>query len=240
VLFYLNVMGIVGIADLDARIARRQLAPSAEEVLTRRVSELTLSRAEVVQVVNEERRRIERDLHDGVQQRLVALGMLLSRARRTQDPAHAAELVRQAHEQTEQALDDLRDVAWRVYPTALDQLGLRDVIAVLAERSGIPVTLRYELTDRPPATIETVAYFVISEAISNATKHSGAGRIEVALSKNGDSTTVTVTDDGQGGADPDGRGLTGLAGRVAASDGSFIVRSPPGGPTIVRAELPCA
>jgi signal transduction histidine kinase len=240
VLFYLNVMGIVGIADLDARIARRQLAPSAEEVLTRRVSELTLSRAEVVQVVNEERRRIERDLHDGVQQRLVALGMLLSRARRTQDPAHAAELVRQAHEESEQTLDDLRDVAWRVYPTALDQLGLRDVIAVLAERSGIPVTLRYELTDRPPATIETVAYFVISEAISNATKHSGAGRIEVELTKNGDSTTVTVTDDGQGGADPDGRGLTGLAGRVAASDGSFTVRSPPGGPTIVRAELPCA
>jgi hypothetical protein len=103
------------------------------------------------------------------------------------------------------------------------------LIAVLAERSGIPVTSRYDLTERPPATIETVAYFVISEAISNATKHSGAERIEIELTRNRDSTTVTVTDDGQGGADPDGRGLTGLAGRVAATDGGFSVRSPPGG-----------
>lgn len=239
VLLYLNVMGLIGIADLDARTARRYLAPSVEEVLTQRVSELALSRAEVVQVVNDERRRIERDLHDGVQQRLVALGMLLSRARRTDDPERAAALVRQAHEESQQALGDLRDVAWRVYPTVLDQLGLRDVLAVLAERSPIPVELRYELTGRPPATIETVAYFVVSEAVSNAAKHSGAGRIGISLTERDDEIVVTVTDDGRGGADPRGRGLSGLAGRVAAGDGTFSVRSPPGGPTTVRAELPC-
>jgi len=239
-LLYLNVMGIIGVPVLDARIARRSLVPSAEEVLTRRVSELTLSRAEVVQVVNDERRRIERDLHDGVQQRLVALGLLLSRARRTDDPDHAAALIKQAHEESEQALGDLREVAWRVYPTVLDELGLRDVIAVLAERSSIPVTLHYELPERPPATVETVAYFVISEAITNAAKHSGAERIEIVLRRQTAGFLVTVTDDGEGGADPGGRGLTGLAGRVAANDGTFSVHSPPGGPTIVKAELPCA
>ncbi|ADB34263.1 histidine kinase [Kribbella flavida DSM 17836] len=259
VLLYLAVMGIVGVAELDVRLARQHLTPSAEDVLSRRVSELTLSRKEVVQVVNEERRRIERDLHDGVQQRLVALGLLLSRARRTSDPAVAAELVRQAHEESQQALGDLRDVAWRVYPTALDQLGLRDVLAVLAERSGIPITLRYDLADRPPAPIETVAYFVVSEALTNATKHSAATRIDISLtaqSCTGDRVepalaedppprdtpgriVVTVTDDGKGGADPGGRGLTGLAGRVAASEGTFTVDSPPGGPTTIKAELPC-
>ncbi|WP_051084795.1 sensor histidine kinase [Kribbella catacumbae] len=238
-LLYLNVMGIIGVPVLDARLAQRYLAPSTEELLARRVSELTLSRAEVVEVVNDERRRIERDLHDGVQQRLVALGLLLSRARRTEDPARAAELVRQAHEASEQALDDLREVAWRVYPTVLDQLGLRDVIAVLAERSSIPVSLYYDLPDRPPVTVETVAYFVISEAVTNAAKHSGADKIAISMTQTAGRVTVLVTDDGRGGADPAGRGLSGLAGRVAAGDGQFTVDSPVGGPTIVKAELPC-
>lgn len=239
-LLYLNVMGIIGVPALEARIARRYLAPSAEEVLERRISELTLSRAEVVEVVNDERRRIERDLHDGVQQRLVALGLLLSRARRAKDPARTTELLQQAHEESEQALNDLRDVAWRVYPTVLDQLGLRDVIEVLAERSSIPVTLRYELPERAPLPLETVAYFVISEAVTNAAKHSKANKIEILLSKPSDSEVmVTVTDDGQGGADPSGRGLTGLARRVEAGDGVFTIHSPAGGPTTIRAELPC-
>jgi signal transduction histidine kinase len=243
-LLYLNVMGIVGIRDLDTQLARRYLAPSAEEVLARRVSELTLSRAEVVQVVNDERRRIERDLHDGVQQRLVALGLLLSRAQRANDPGRAAELVRQAHQESEQALADLRDVAWRVYPTVLDHLGLQDVLAELAERSSIPVSLRYDLPDRLPTELETVAYFVVAEAVTNAAKHSTADKIEITLGPGsgagaGGRIVVSVIDDGRGGADPRGRGLSGLAGRVAATDGVFSVDSPPGGPTIVRAELPC-
>ncbi|MGC4939487.1 sensor histidine kinase [Kribbella sp. DT2] len=268
VLLYLNVMGIAGVSQLDVALARHHLTPSAEDVLARRVSELTLSRAEVVQVVNDERRRIERDLHDGVQQRLVALGLLLSRARRSRDPVHAADLVRQAHDESEQALADLRDVAWRVYPTVLDQLGLHDVVSVLAERSSIPVTLTYDLPTRPPAPIETAVYFVISEALTNAIKHSGAQRIRITVQSAGPavpsgitahapapgaglppeppagtgspySVVVTVTDDGRGGADPRGRGLTGLAGRVAAYDGTFTIDSPPGGPTTIRAELPC-
>jgi signal transduction histidine kinase len=267
-LLYLNVMGLVGIVDLDARLARRHLAPSVEETLTRRISELTVSRAEVVEVVNDERRRIERDLHDGVQQRLVALGLLLSRARRTRDPVHAAELVRQAHEESELALADLRDVAWRVYPTVLDQLGLRDVVGVLAERSSIPVRLHYDLPDRPPAGIETVAYFVISEALTNAAKHSNATQVDVTLTRSrlctaneadvdlaeldpaaaGDSANetghnshvlITVADNGRGGADPHGRGLTGLAGRVSAGDGHLTISSPAGGPTTIQAEFPC-
>ena len=239
VLLYLNLMGIVGVADLDARTARRYLGPSTEEVLQLRVSELSVSRAEVVRAVNDERRRIERDLHDGVQQRLVALGMLLSRARRSNDADRAADLVRQAHEESQQALHDLREVAWRVYPTVLDQLGLHDVLGDLADRSSIPVVVQYELTERPPAATETVAYFVISEAVSNAVKHSGAGRIHIAVAPGNGSLVVMITDDGKGGADPAGRGLTGLAGRVAATDGSFSVESPAGGPTVVRAELPC-
>jgi signal transduction histidine kinase len=251
-LLYLNVMGLVGIVDLDARLARRHLMPSVEETLTRRISELTVSRAEVVEVVNDERRRIERDLHDGVQQRLVALGLLLSRARRTRDPAHAAELVRQAHEESELALADLRDVAWRVYPTVLDELGLRDVVGVLAERSSIPVRLHYDLPERPPAGIETVAYFVISEALTNAAKHSNASQVDVTLTRSHLCTAdeaaaaehnshvlITVADNGRGGADPHGRGLTGLAGRVSAGDGTLTVSSPPGGPTTIQAEFPC-
>jgi len=249
-LLYLNVMGLLGIVDLDTRLARRHLMPSVEETLTRRISELTVSRAEVVEVVNDERRRIERDLHDGVQQRLVALGLLLSRARRTRDSAHAAELVRQAHEESEQALADLRDVAWRVYPTVLDQLGLRDVIGVLAERSSIPVRLHYDLPNRPPEGIETVAYFVISEALTNAAKHSDATQVDVTLSRSHLCTSdekqghnshvlITVADNGRGGADPHGRGLTGLAGRVAAGDGHLTINSPPGGPTTIQAEFPC-
>jgi signal transduction histidine kinase len=243
-LLYINVMGLVGVVDLDGKLARRHLTPSVEETLTRRISELTVSRAEVVEVVNEERRRIERDLHDGLQQRLVALGLLLGRSRRTTDPAVAAELVRQAHEESELALADLRDVAWRVYPTALDKLGLQEVLAVLTERSGIPVRLDYALPARPPAGVETAAYFVISEALTNAVKHSQANKITISVAPTTETAirpgiVVTVTDDGQGGADPAGRGLTGLAGRVAAKDGTLTITSPPGGPTTIHAEFPC-
>lgn len=248
-LLYINVMGLAGVVDLDAKLARRHLTPSVEEALTRRISELTVSRAEVVEVVNEERRRIERDLHDGLQQRLVALGLLLSRARRARDPVVAADLLRQAHKESELALADLRDVAWRVYPTALDQLGLEEVLAALTERSSIPVRLRYDLPARPPAGVETAAYFVISEALTNAVKHSHARQIDISLTpttarerpqQNTAGVVVTVTDDGKGGADVTGRGLTGLAGRVAANDGDLTISSPPGGPTTIQAEFPCA
>ena len=239
VLAFLALQGLIGVVRLERRLARRFLGPTDADALRRRIEELATSRAEVVEAVDAERRRIERDLHDGVQQRLVALGMLLGQARR--HPARSAELVERAHDESRQILDDLREVAWRVYPTALDNLGLEEALARVAERSPVPVDVRYELADRLPAPAEAAAYFVVSEAVTNATKHAVAGRIsiEVATGEDG-AVLVRITDDGVGGADPAGSGLTGLARRVAALDGRFLVDSPAGGPTVVSAEFPCA
>ncbi|GAA4540032.1 sensor histidine kinase [Amycolatopsis samaneae] len=236
-LLFVALQGLAGTVSLDRKFARRFLGPSSQEMLRRRVSELSVSRAEVVEAVNGERRRIERDLHDGVQQRLVALGMLLGRARRATG-VHAAELLRQAHEESQEALRDLREVTWRVYPIALDEGGLHTALEALAERSAVPVRLRYTLPERPPAALETVAYFVASEAVTNTVKHAAAGRIELDVRREGGSVLIEISDDGIGGARPGG-GLSGLARRVAAADGKFTVDSPDGGPTVVRAVLPC-
>ncbi|RSN27714.1 sensor histidine kinase [Amycolatopsis sp. WAC 04169] len=238
-LVFLSLQGLIGAATLDARLAKRFFGPSKSEQLRRRLSELTTSRAEVVEAVNGERRRIERDLHDGVQQRLVALGMLLGRARRATDPERASELLRQAHEESQRALVDLREVSWRVYPIALDADGLHPALEALAERSGIPVHLRVGLPERPPAAIETVVYFVASEAVTNTIKHAAATRIDIDVERDGDRVRVRITDDGAGGARESGGGLSGLAMRVAAADGRFTVDSPLGGPTVVTAVLPC-
>ncbi|MGI5212508.1 sensor histidine kinase [Plantactinospora sp. CA-290183] len=236
---FLVVQGTVGLVALDRRLARRFLGPSGREALERRITELATSRAGVVAAVDAERRRIERDLHDGVQQRLVALGLLVGRARRSTDPAKAAELLRQAHEESGRALDELREVAWRVYPTALDNLGLADALARVAERAGLPVRIDYRLTERPPAAVETAAYFVISEAVTNAAKHARATGVDVEVRARDGWLVVAVVDDGTGGADPGGGGLSGLGRRVAALDGRFRLTSPAGGPTTVVAELPC-
>ncbi|WP_414937067.1 histidine kinase [Amycolatopsis sp. cmx-11-51] len=238
-LIFLSIQGLLGVTTLERELARRFFGPSKKEQLRRRVSELSTSRAEVVEAVNGERRRIERDLHDGVQQRLVALGMLLGRARRTGDPDNASELLRQAHEESQRALKDLREVSWRVYPIALDSDGLHPALEALAERSGVPVHLRVDLPERPPAAIETVVYFVASEAVTNTIKHAAATLIDIEAERNGDSVRVRITDDGTGGARESGGGLSGLARRVAAADGEFTVHSPLGGPTVVTAVLPC-
>ncbi|WP_410656645.1 histidine kinase [Amycolatopsis sp. lyj-112] len=238
-LIFLSVQGLIGIATLERKLARRFFGPSKKEQLRRRVSELATSRAEVVEAVNDERRRIERDLHDGVQQRLVALGMLLGRARRTSDPGHASELLRQAHEESQRSLHDLREVSWRVYPIALDTDGLHPALEALAERSDVPVHLRVDLPERPPAAIETVVYFVASEAVTNTIKHAAATRIDIEAERDGDRVRVRIADDGTGGAQESGGGLSGLARRVAAADGEFTVDSPHGGPTVVTAVLPC-
>ncbi|WP_233611212.1 sensor histidine kinase [Amycolatopsis sp. WAC 01376] len=238
-LVFLSLQGLLGAATLDQKLAMSFFGPSKKEQLRRRVSELATSRAEVVEAVNGERRRIERDLHDGVQQRLVALGMLLGRARRAGDPGHASELLRQAHEESQRALEDLREVSWRVYPIALDSDGLHPALEALAERSGVPVHLRVDLPERPPAAIETVVYFVASEAVTNTIKHAAATRIDIEAERDGDRVRVRITDDGTGGARESGGGLSGLAMRVAAADGEFTVDSPLGGPTVVTAVLPC-
>lgn len=264
VLLGFAVAGLIGVVVAERWLARTLLTPSPAEAMRRRIEELSTTRAAVVEAVNDEKRRIERDLHDGVQQRLVALGMLLGRARRTDDPAKVDELVAQAHEQSRHALTDLKNVAWWIYPTALDNGGLGAALEAVAERSAVPVRIDCRIDCRTMAGAsgrawEAVAYFVACEAITNATKHANATAITVEIwpdepfTKTSDAVPmgavsvgvggggrmgVRITDDGCGGADPAGGGLTGLARRVAAVDGVFTVDSPVGGPTVVSAEIP--
>ncbi|MGD6742458.1 sensor histidine kinase [Streptomyces sp. BH106] len=241
VLLFLGVQGLRSLYALDARLARDTFGPSERELLRRRIDELATSRAAVVHAVDAERRRIERDLHDGLQQRLVALAMLLGRARRPgRTPEQAEALLRQAHEESEAVLAELREVAWRVYPSALDGPGLREALGGVAERSPVPLRLDYDVSGPLPQLVETAAYFVVSEAVTNAAKHACATDVEARLALKAGVLTVRVRDDGMGGADPAGAGLSGLRGRVEALDGRLRVDSPSGGPTTVTAELPCA
>ncbi|GAA2648251.1 hypothetical protein GCM10010412_012450 [Nonomuraea recticatena] len=234
VLLFMDLTGIVGVQALERRLALRTLGPHSTEALERRIAELAETRAGVLAAVDAERRRIERDLHDGLQQRLVALAMVIGRAKRGR-----VELLDQAHEEAQQALAELREVAWRAYPSGLDSLGLGEALAAVAERSAVPVKVSCELPSRPPREVETAAYFLVCEAVTNAAKHAEAGLITVEVAVDGTMVVVSVRDDGRGGADPSGGGLSGLARRVAALDGVFAVSSPSGGPTVVRAELPC-
>jgi signal transduction histidine kinase len=240
VLLFLDVQGLYSLAALDARTARACFGPSERELLQRRIDELATSRAAVVAAVDAERRRIERDLHDGVQQRLVALAMLIGRARRGRDPEQSDALLLQAHEESQGVLTELREVAWRVYPSALDSLGLEEAIGGIAERGGIPLRIRFDVGAPLPRPVETAAYFVVSESVTNAVKHASASAVSVAVTLDGTRLTVRVEDDGAGGANETGGGLTGLRGRVAALDGALHIHSPLGGPTTITAELPCA
>lgn len=234
VLFFLALSGLVGVHVVERWLARRMLSRDRTEALMARIAELAESRAGIVAAVDSERRRIERDLHDGLQQRLVALSMLVGRARRGRP-----ELLDQAHAEAQQALAELREVAWRVYPSGLDALGLGEALAGVAERSAVPVTVTCALESRPPAMVEAAAYFVVSEAVTNANKHAAAGAVTVDVRREGTVLKVRVRDDGVGGASAAGGGLSGLRRRVEALDGAFTVTSPPGGPTEIVAELPC-
>jgi signal transduction histidine kinase len=209
--------------------------------LARRVEVLETTRTGAVDAQDAELRRIERDLHDGAQARLVALGMSLGLAeqRLATDPEGAQQLVAEARAGLGEALEELRDLARGIHPPVLSDRGLGAALATLADRSALPVTVTAGLDGRLPPAVESAAYFVAAEAIANAAKHSGAERIHVAVGRQGDVLAVEVADDGRGGADPAGGGLTGLRRRVEALDGTLAVASPPGGPTVVRAELPC-
>ncbi|TDC87658.1 two-component sensor histidine kinase [Nonomuraea deserti] len=240
VLLAVTALLVVGVAALERRLAARFLGPGGEELMRARIAELTATRSGIVRAVDDERRRIERDLHDGVQQRGVALAMLLGRARHTRDHDRTAELVGQAYIESRRLLDELRSVAWRIYPTALDELGLHAALAGVAERSSVPVTVHHGLAGRPVSEVETALYFVAREAITNAIKHAGARDILVVLDEDDQVVSVAISDDGGGGADPSGGGLSGLARRVMALDGTFTVDSPPGGPTRIVASLPKA
>ncbi|MFF1272490.1 sensor histidine kinase [Streptomyces marokkonensis] len=240
VLLFLDVQGLHSLATLDARTARECFGPSERELLRRRIRQLATSRAAVVQAVDTERRRIERDLHDGIQQRLVALGMLLGRIRRGRDPERADALLRQAHQESQDILAELREVTWRIYPSALDGLGLEEALGGVSERCGIPVLTEFDVSEELPQPVETAAYFVVSESVTNAAKHSRATAVSVRVVLRGRVLAVQVRDNGEGGADPAGSGLSGLRSRTAALDGVLRVDSPAGGPTTITAELPCA
>lgn len=240
VLLFLDLQGLHSLSALDARIARECFGPSERELLQRRIDQLATSRAAVVQAVDAERRRVERDLHDGVQQRLVALAMLLGRARRQRDPEQADALLRQAHQESQDAITELRDVAWQVYPSALDSLGLEEALGGVSERCSISIRTVFDVGGELPQPVETAAYFVVSESVTNAAKHSGATAISVRVELRGRVLAVRIEDNGRGGAHPTGGGLRGLRSRVDALDGALHIDSPPGGPTTITAEFPCA
>lgn len=227
-----------------AALARRLLAPDAEALLAQRVSTLEESRAGVVESADATLRRIERDLHDGAQHRLAYVAMTLSRAREklAEDPEGAAELLDGAHAESKTAMKELRDLVRGIHPSVLADRGLDAAVSGLGERCSVPVAIHVDLGGRrAPAQVETAAYFVVAEALTNVDRHSGAGRATVEIAWAPDALGVTVADDGRGGARrAPGSGLEGLAQRVEALDGRLTVTSPPGGPTTIRAELPCA
>jgi len=206
-----------------------------------RVGELERSRSRMVVAADADRRRLERDLHDGAQARLVSLAMELGRARShlDDDPQAVRALVEQAHEQAKTALAELRSLVRGLHPPVLADRGLDAALSGLAALCPVPVTVSVQMTERPSQTVEAVAYFIVAEALTNVAKHSGAKSAAVTVRSDGKTLRLLVSDDGRGGADPEGTGLAGLADRAQAVDGRLFVRSPSGGPTEVEAELPC-
>ena len=211
-------------------------------LLSRRVETLEQRRTGAIQVQETDRQRIERDLHDGAQARLVALGMNLGLAEQKfdTDPDGARALVTEARQGVGETLRELRDLVRGIRPPVLADRGLEAAITALADRSPLPVEVTAHVEPRPTDAVETAAYFVVAEALTNAAKHAGARRVDVRLQRYATMLLVEVCDDGHGGADQRGNGLTGLRQRVEALDGTFTISSPSGGPTVIRAELPCA
>jgi signal transduction histidine kinase len=233
----------VGLARLDRGVVRLLLGPRRRAELEARVEALSISRDAAVDSAEAERRRIERDLHDGAQQRLVALALDLGRARERfdSDPERARQLVDDAHEEAKAALIELRDLARGIHPAVLAERGLDAALSAVVARCPVPVVLAIDIAPRPPAAIESTAYFVVAEALTNVAKHAKASRIEVSVARRDERLTVTVRDDGIGGAGESiGGGLAGLRERIAALGGSLVISSPLGGPTAVVMELPCA
>jgi signal transduction histidine kinase len=231
---------IRGFTLAQTSLARGLLGPSSAE-LVERVATLEDSRARTVEAAASERRRIERDLHDGAQQRLVALAMDLGMAREkfSSDPDAARALVEEAHQEAKRAIAELRDLARGIHPAVLTDRGLDAALSALAARSPVPVEVRVDLPDRLAEPLEVIAYFIVAEALTNVARHAAATRASVDVAVRDGRLVVEVGDDGTGGADPAlGSGLAGLADRVAGVDGRLTVTSPPGGPTTVRAELP--
>ncbi len=244
----------------DESLARKLLGPGRGEKLAQRVESLARSRADLVAAADAERRRIERDLHDGAQQRLVSLAMNLGMARERfeSEPEPVREALTAAHDEAMLALTELREFIRGLHPAVLSDRGLDAALSGVAARAPLPIRLRVDMPEPASPGVEAVAYFIVSEAITNVVKHAQATRAEVTVTRVGsqasseagsragsrarDVLRLTITDDGRGGAVPaagDGTGLRGLAQRAAAVDGTLSIDSPPGGPTTITAELPC-
>ncbi len=231
-----------GITALDAVAARSLLGPSRNDELARRVETLRESRAEVVEAADAERRRIERDLHDGTQQRLVSLALNLGMARATLTdlPEPARQVIVRSHDDAKQALKELRDVVQGLHPAVLNDQGLDAALSGLAARAPFPVRLSVDVSERASPVVEAVAFFVVSEALTNIAKHARASGADVTVRRDGDVLRLVVRDDGRGGAEPSkGSGLRGLAQRTGSVDGTLRIESPSGGPTTIEVELPC-
>ncbi len=235
-----------GLVVLDMTLARMLLGRNPKEevrALSARVETLTQTRVAAVDSVEAERRRIERDLHDGPQQRLVSIAMDLGMAREKleSDPGGARELLDKAHASAKEAITEMRQVARGIAPPVLTDRGLDAALSALAARAPVPVDVSVSVPRRPSPTVEAIAYFVVSEALTNVAKHSRAARARVEVTSGDGVLHVLVADDGAGGADATrGTGLRGLADRVRAVDGSIEVHSPPGGGTVLAATLPVA
>jgi signal transduction histidine kinase len=239
------------VARADEVAGRALLGPSRGEELAVRVESLARSRAEIVAATDAERRRIERDLHDGAQRRLVSLAMHLGMARAglADAPEPVRQVIEQAHDEATEALAELRQLVRGLHPAVLEDRGLDAALSGIAANAPLPVRLRVDVAGRCSPSIEAVAYFVVSEALTNVAKHADAGSAQVAVERAGGRLRIVVSDDGRGGATLDGgaaadadgagTGLRGLAQRAAAVDGTLTVDSPPGGPTAITVELPC-
>ncbi len=240
---------VVALAKSRVHMARVLLGTDDTAALQARVEALQTSRSALVDAVDAERKRIERDLHDGAQQRLVAVAMDLGMVKNKLDastgvPPEVRELIDSAHIEAKRAISELRDVARGVHPAILEDRGLGPALSSLAARCPVPVRIDVQVDRRPNQAVEAVAYYVVAESLTNIAKHASASKVIITVKQLGNRIGVEVTDDGRGGATIGetgglGGGLAGLRDRVASVDGRLTVMSPIGGPTTILAELPC-
>lgn len=232
---------VPAVARLVAFVSAKLLATPQRSRLAARVDALTLSRAAALDAHAAELRRIERDLHDGAQNRLVNVVMMLGIAERAQETGgDVLDPLRRAQDAASDALAGLRRTVHDIYPPILDELGLEGALASLAGRSVVPCTLDATDIGRVPAAVESASYFVVAEALTNVNKYSAATRAAVRVEREGELLLIAVEDDGTGGAiERPGGGLAGIRRRVEAFEGTMELSSPAGGPTILRTELPC-
>jgi signal transduction histidine kinase len=230
------------IMHVHARLTRSQLAPTAERELQLRVEHLTETRSDALDTQAAELRRIERDLHDGAQARLVAMGMSLGAVEHLldRDPEKARRLLSEARESSSKALTELRDLVRGIHPPVLAERGLGDAVRALAMASPLTTEVTVRIPGRLDPPVESAAYFAVSEILTNAAKHSGARRVWLDLLHEDGTLRISITDDGRGGADMSGgTGLRGIERRLGTFDGVLALTSPAGGPTMVTMELPC-